>query len=175
MIVEPRRFQDERGFFMETWQASDFIKAGIPGPFLQDNHSSSARGTVRGMHFQRAPHAQGKLVRVVRGAAWDVAVDLRDGSSHFGTWQAMELSAENGLLLYIPPGFAHGFLALEEGTELLYKCTAEYHAASEGGIRWDDPGIGISWPLSEVLVSSKDTALPPFDLRGGYFTIEAPG
>jgi dTDP-4-dehydrorhamnose 3,5-epimerase len=155
---------------METWKASDFIKAGICGPFVQDNHSRSAKGTVRGLHYQKTPHAQGKLVRVIRGAAWDVAVDLREGSAHYGRWQAVELTAENGLQLYIPPDFAHGFLALEENTELLYRCTAEYDAASEGGIRWDDPALGISWPMQEVRVSEKDSHLGSFRDIGQVLT-----
>jgi len=147
---------------METYKESDFTAAGIPGPFVQDNHSRSSRGTLRGLHFQKAPYAQGKLVRVTRGAVWDVAVDLRPGSVTFGKWFGIELSETNKILLWIPPGFAHGFVALEDNTELQYKCTAEYHAPSDGGIRWDDPDIGIPWPDLGIpyILSEKDKKLP---------------
>ena len=146
-----------------------FRAAGIVGPFVQDNHSVSSPGTVRGLHFQREPHAQGKLVRVTRGRVWDVAVDLRMGSRSFGKWEGIELSAANRLMFWIPVGFAHGFVALEEGTELQYKCTDEYAPGSEGGIRWDDGGLAIDWPLREAHVSEKDAALPSFDPNGGYY------
>jgi dTDP-4-dehydrorhamnose 3,5-epimerase len=162
VIIEPRAFPDERGFFMESYKQSDFEKAGILGPFVQDNHSRSKRGVLRGLHFQRPPYAQGKLVRVSRGRAWDVAVDLRGGSPTFGKYFALELSESNRLMLWIPAGFAHGFLALEDDTELQYKCTAEYNAASDGGLRWNDPDIAIAWPDIGIppLVSAKDAALP---------------
>lgn len=162
VIIEPRAFPDERGFFMESYKQSDFEKAGILGPFVQDNHSRSKRGVLRGLHFQRPPHAQGKLVRVSRGCAWDVAVDLREGSLTFGKYFALELSESNRLMFWIPAGFAHGFLALEDDTELQYKCTAEYNAASDGGLRWNDPDIAIAWPDIGIppLVSAKDAALP---------------
>ncbi|MBN1242930.1 MAG: dTDP-4-dehydrorhamnose 3,5-epimerase [Spirochaetales bacterium] len=169
IIVEPRAFPDERGFFMETYKDSEFARAGIVGPFVQDNHSMSARGVLRGLHFQRAPHAQGKLVRVVAGRVWDVAVDLRQGSPTFGAWRGIELSAENRLQFWIPAGFAHGFVALEDGSELLYKCSAEYHGPSESGIRWDDPILGIGWPLRDVTISGKDSVLPGFDPESRYF------
>ena len=160
IIVEPRVFPDDRGFFFESHKQSDFVESGIPGPFVQDNHSSSSRGVLRGLHFQTEPHAQGKLVRVTRGKLWDVAVDIRKGSSTFGKWQGIELSEANRCMFYIPPGFAHGFIALEDETELQYKCTAEYNAQADGGIRWDDPEIGIKWPITDVLVSPKDEELP---------------
>jgi dTDP-4-dehydrorhamnose 3,5-epimerase len=162
VIIEPRAFPDERGFFMESYKQSDFEKAGILGPFVQDNHSRSKRGVLRGLHFQRPPYAQGKLVRVSRGRAWDVAVDLRKGSPTFGKYFALELSESNRLMFWIPAGFAHGFLALEDDTELQYKCTAEYNAASDGGLRWNDPDIAIAWPDIGIppLVSAKDAALP---------------
>ena len=160
VVVTPRVFPDGRGFFIETYKEADFRKAGIDGRFVQDNHSRSSRGTLRGLHFQRAPHAQGKLVRATRGRLWDVAVDLRPGSPTYGKWHGLELSEENRIMFYIPAGFAHGFLALEDGTELQYKCTAEYNAASDGGLRWDDPDLAIAWPISDVLVSAKDAALP---------------
>jgi len=162
VIIEPRAFPDERGFFMESYKQSDFEKAGIVGPFVQDNHSRSKRGVLRGLHFQRPPNAQGKLVRVSRGHAWDVAVDLRKGSPTFGKYFALELSESNRLMFWIPASFAHGFLALEDDTELQYKCTAEYNAASDGGLRWNDPDIAIAWPDIGIpyLVSAKDAALP---------------
>jgi len=162
VIIEPRAFPDERGYFMESYKQSDFEKAGILGPFVQDNHSRSRRGVLRGLHFQRPPYAQGKLVRVSRGRAWDVAVDLRGGSPTFGKYFALELSEFNRLMFWIPAGFAHGFLALEDDTELQYKCTAEYNAASDGGLRWNDPDIAIAWPDIGIpyLVSAKDAALP---------------
>jgi len=162
LVIEPKVFADERGFFMESFKASDFAAFGITQDFVQDNHSKSRKGVIRGLHFQRAPYAQGKLVRVTRGRAWDVAVDLRKGSLTFGTWYAVELSADNHLLFWIPEGFAHGFLALEDDTELLYKCTAEYNQTSDGGIRWDDPDIDVAWPQIGVppLLSTKDAVLP---------------
>ena len=162
LVIEPKVFADERGFFMESFKASDFAAFGIAHDFVQDNHSKSRKGVIRGLHFQRAPYAQGKLVRVTRGRAWDVAVDLRKGSPTFGIWCAVELSADNHLLFWIPEGFAHGFLALEEETELLYKCTAEYHQASDAGICWNDPDIAIEWPDSGAapILSAKDAALP---------------
>jgi len=162
VVVEPRVFTDDRGYFFESFKESEYKRAGIVGPFVQDNHSQSTRGVIRGLHFQRAPHAQGKLVRVVVGAAWDVVVDLRPGSATYGRWFGLELSAENRKMLYVPPGFAHGFLTLTEVAEFLYKCTAEYHRESEGGIRWDDPELAIEWPRLDVpfTVSEKDAALP---------------
>ena len=160
VIIEPRVYADDRGFFMESFKASDFAAAGIPGPFVQDNHSRSRRGTLRGLHFQREPYAQGKLVRVTRGAVWDVAVDLRPGSPSFAKWYGLELSERNHLMFWIPAGFAHGFVALEDDSELQYKCTAEYHAPSDGGIRWNDPDLAITWPIKDVLISPKDATLP---------------
>ena len=160
LIIEPRVYTDDRGFFMESFKASDFAAAGIPGPFVQDNHSRSRRGTLRGLHFQREPYAQGKLVRVTRGAVWDVAVDLRPGSPSFAKWYGLELSERNHLMFWIPAGFAHGFVALEDDSELQYKCTAEYHAPSDGGIRWNDPDLAITWPIKDVLISPKDATLP---------------
>ncbi|ORC34626.1 dTDP-4-dehydrorhamnose 3,5-epimerase [Marispirochaeta aestuarii] len=160
IIIEPRVFPDDRGFFLETFKESDFTPAGISGPFVQDNHSRSSRGVLRGLHFQKEPHAQGKLVRVSRGVAWDVAVDLRNSSPAYGKWTALELSEDNQRMVYIPPGFAHGFLALEDDTELQYKCTAEYKGDADAGVRWDDPDIAIDWPFTDVIVSEKDMSLP---------------
>lgn len=171
MLVQPRSFPDGRGFFLESYKQSEFAQAGIPGPFVQDNHSCSAVGVVRGLHFQRAPHAQGKLVRVSRGRVWDVAVDLRSGSKTFGRWYGLELSAQNMSMLWIPAGFAHGFVSMEDGSELQYKCTAEYHGPSEGGILWNSPALGIAWPDCgvEPILSDKDRALPAFSSSCSYF------
>jgi dTDP-4-dehydrorhamnose 3,5-epimerase len=160
VIAEPRVFRDERGFFTESYKESEFAAAGIDHRFVQDNLSRSAKGVLRGLHFQREPRSQGKLVRVTRGRAWDVAVDLRPDSATYREWFGLELSEENGTILFIPRGFAHGFLSLEEGTELQYKCTAEYDASSDGGLRWNDEDLAIAWPSIDVFVSPKDAALP---------------
>lgn len=158
MVFEPRVFTDERGAFFESFNEARFREAtGFTGRFVQDNHSISHKGVLRGLHYQLPPHAQGKLVRVVAGAAFDVAVDIRKGSPTFGRWAGVELSAANRKQFWIPEGFAHGFLALEEGTEFLYKTTDFWNAASERSIRWDDPEIGVEWPLEgDPVVSGKD-------------------
>jgi dTDP-4-dehydrorhamnose 3,5-epimerase len=170
VIVEPAVFSDDRGWFMESFNEPRFHAAladlGLPVPraFVQDNHSCSQRGVLRGLHFQRAPHAQGKLVRVVQGAAFDVAVDIRPGSSSFGQWFGVELNAHNRRQLWIPEGFAHGFLALQDDTHFLYKTTDVYAKDCEGAIRYDDADIGIAWPvldgLSDYRVAPKDAAAP---------------
>jgi dTDP-4-dehydrorhamnose 3,5-epimerase len=152
VLVEPRIFIDERGSFLESYKESEFRANGIDERFVQDNHSRSARGVLRGLHFQPTPHEQGKLVRVIEGSVWDVAVDLRKGSRSYLKWFGLELSAQNNLSFYIPPGFAHGFVTISNTSQLQYKCTAEYDKASERGIRWDDPRIGIEWPIKNVLV-----------------------
>ena len=165
VLVEPRRFDDDRGWFAETYKQSVFAQAGIELPFVQDNHSCSAAGTVRGLHYQLDPHAQGKLVRVVRGKVWDVAVDIRRSSPTYRQWLGYELDAETGRMLYIPPGCAHGFVALKDETHLVYKCTAEYHSASERSIRYDDPDLNIDWPRAtgrEYSLSAKDAGAPRF-------------
>jgi dTDP-4-dehydrorhamnose 3,5-epimerase len=146
LVVEPRVFGDDRGFFFESWNARSFAEAGIPATFVQDNHSRSARGVLRGLHYQ-VVQPQGKLVRVVRGSVFDVAVDIRRSSPTFGRWVGVELSADNRRMLWVPPGFAHGFLSLEDGTEFLYKCTNFYAPDHERTILWSDPQIGIDWPL----------------------------
>lgn len=160
LVLEPRVFEDDRGAFFESFNLARFREAtGLDVDFVQDNHSISRRNVLRGLHYQAAPHAQGKLVRVVRGAAWDVAVDIRDGSETYGKWAAVELSTANRKQFWIPEGFAHGFLALEDGTEFLYKTTAYWHGASERSIRWDDPTIGVKWPLTGApVLSEKDAA-----------------
>ena len=158
VLIEPRVFGDSRGFFMETWQAEKFAAAGIDDLFVQDNHSCSAQGILRGLHYQ-LNQPQGKLVRVVRGAVYDVAVDLRRSSPTFGQWVGEILSAENKAMLWVPPGFAHGFYVLSETAEFVYKCTALYLPGDERAIRWDDPGLGIAWPLVDgqpPLLSEKD-------------------
>lgn len=160
VIIQPRVFPDGRGYFLETFKRSEYGAAGIGGPFLQSNHSSSAKGVVRGLHYQLPPHDQGKLVRVVKGASWDVAVDIRQGSPTFGKWFGIELSEANHTMFWVPGGFAHGFMALEDETHLLYQCSAEYHKPAECGIRWDDPVLGIAWPVAGGQVSVKDTLLP---------------
>ncbi len=159
LIVEPRVFGDDRGFFFESWNASTFAAAGVEATFVQDNHSKSQRGVLRGLHYQN-PEPQGKLVRVVAGAVYDVAVDVRRTSPHFGHWFGVELSAANKRMLWVPEGFAHGFLALENGTEFLYKCTRLYRPEHEQAVRWDDPAIGIEWPLADIQPSqsAKDAA-----------------
>lgn len=160
--IRPKRFQDERGFFSEVWNAAAFRDAGIDTDFVQDNHSRSARGVLRGLHYQLPPVPQAKLVRVSRGRIFDVAVDIRRSSPTFGQWTGVELSAEDWNQLLVPAGFAHGFLALEDGTEVQYKVSAAYSPAHDRGIRPDDPAIGIDWPLptEECILSAKDRAAP---------------
>ena len=162
VIVKPKVFGDERGFFMETYKKSDFERAGIDTDFVQDNHSKSIKGVLRGLHFQVQPKAQGKLVRCIRGKIFDVAVDIRKGSPTFGKWVGVELSEENKLMLWIPKGFAHGFLTLSEEAEIIYKVSgSEYSPVHDRSIRWNDPDIGISWPLEgEPILSEKDRTAP---------------
>ena len=170
VVVEPAVFRDERGWFMESWNGPRFEaglrELGLPPPrgFVQDNHSCSRAGVLRGLHYQLPPQPQGKLVRVVQGSAFDVAVDIRRGSSHFGRWVGVELSASNGHQLWIPEGFAHGFLALEDDTQFLYKTTNPYARDCERSIAWNDPAIAIDWPLHRVggtpVVAAKDAAAP---------------
>jgi len=160
VLVKPRVFADARGFFVESYKKSDFIKAGITAEFVQDNHSKSSKGVLRGLHYQRGAAAQGKLVRCTAGAIMDVAVDVRKASPTFGKWVAVELNAQNAHMLYIPPGFAHGFLVLSESAEIMYKCTAEYVPAADIGIIWNDPDIAVTWGIEEPILSPKDAALP---------------
>lgn len=155
LVLEPKVFGDARGFFMETWQAARYREAGLPEHFVQDNHSRSRRGVLRGLHYQLV-QPQGKLVSVTRGAVFDVAVDIRRGSPAFGRWFGCVLDDVTHRQLYVPPGLAHGFCVLSEEADFFYKCTDYYHPASERGIAWDDPDIGIAWPLSDVALSSKD-------------------
>ncbi len=160
VLIEPKVFGDDRGFFLESWNRRVFAENNLDLAFVQDNHSRSAKGVLRGLHYQRVT-PQGKLVRVTAGAVFDVAVDIRRSSPHFGRWVGYELSDTNKRMLYVPPGFAHGFMVISETADFLYKCTALYDAASDCGVRWDDPVIGIDWPLSErPQLSSKDAAAP---------------
>lgn len=163
MLVVPDVYADDRGYFFESWSEAKYRDAGLPTGFVQDNESLSCRGVVRGLHYQAPPFAQGKLVRVVRGRVLDVAVDIRAGSPTYGKHVAVELSETDHRELWIPAGFAHGFMALEDDTVFVYKISGgAYDKASERGIRWDDPDIGIAWPLADIepIVSEKDAALP---------------
>ena len=160
ILIEPRRSGDARGFFMETYKRSDFSAGGIREAFVQDNYSRSARGVLRGLHYQKAPQAQGKLVMVVQGAVFDVAVDIRPDSPTFGRWVGVTLDAAEPRLLYISPGFAHGFCVLSETADFSYKVTAEYAPQLDSGILWNDPVIGIEWPIRNPTLSAKDAALP---------------
>jgi dTDP-4-dehydrorhamnose 3,5-epimerase len=159
LLIEPRVFADDRGCFTEMFQAARYLGAGIGGPFVQDNFSRSIKGTLRGLHFQE-PHPQGKLVQVLRGAVFDVAVDIRRGSPNFGKWFGIELSDADFKQLWIPPGFAHGFCVLSDGADFVYKCTAPYVPEADRGLCWNDPDIDIRWPISEPLLSPKDARAP---------------
>ena len=160
ILVQPRVFPDARGFFLETYKYSDFAAHGITETFVQDNHSRSARGVLRGLHYQNPPGAQGKLVRAARGAIFDVAVDIRPDSATFGQWVGEILSDENHHMLYIPPGFAHGFLTLSDVADVSYKATAEYAPELDSGVIWNDPTIAIQWLAQTPILSPKDAALP---------------
>lgn len=164
LLIEPRVFGDVRGFFMETWQEARYREIDIPERFVQDNHSRSRRGVLRGLHYQLV-QPQGKLVWVTRGAVFDVAVDIRRGSPHFGCWYGCVLDDVDHRQLYIPPGFAHGFCVVSEEADFFYKCTDYYHPASERGIAWDDREIGIQWPLQEVSLSAKDQQNPRLSVQ----------
>lgn len=172
IVVDVRRYDDSRGYFMETYKRPDFVAGGITCDFVQDNQSASTRGVLRGLHFQ-IEHPQSKLVRVLSGEVFDVAVDLRPGSATYGEWEGVALSAENRRQLFIPRGFAHGFLVLSQTAEFCYKCDDVYHPNDEGGIMWDDPTIGVEWPPlpgddafdpAKVILSDKDKAHPPFSI-----------
>jgi len=159
ILIEPVVFTDERGFFIETFKASDFKANNISYEFVQDNHSKSRKGVLRGLHYQLKPMEQGKLVRCIKGKIWDVAVDIRKGSPWYRKWVGVELSEENKLMLWIPPGFAHGFVALEDA-EVIYKCTKEYAPQYDRGIIWNDPELAIHWPIKNPILSLKDANLP---------------
>jgi dTDP-4-dehydrorhamnose 3,5-epimerase len=168
VIIEPTVFGDHRGFFMESYSKKDFLKLGLDMEFVQDNHSKSKKGVLRGLHFQ-TKHSQGKLVRVIKGSVWDVAVDLRGKSPTFGKWYGVLLTEENKRMFYVPEGFAHGFVTLEDDTEFQYKCTDFYYPEYDAGVKWDDSDIGIEWPFEEfnlkkeeILLSEKDKVQPEF-------------
>lgn len=164
IIVEPTAYGDSRGYFMETYQKEDFVKGGITVDFVQDNQSMSTKGVLRGLHFQKQ-FSQSKLVRCIRGEVFDVAVDLREGSPTFGKWEGIILSAENKRQFFIPKNFAHGFLVLSDEAEFVYKVDDFYHPNDEGGLMWNDPDIGIDWPITEdmtINLSDKDKIHPPF-------------
>ena len=160
ILVKPETGSDGRGIFSEIYKSSVFKRAGIKDIFVQENRSVSKKGVLRGLHYQREPFAQAKLVRCGRGRVFDVAVDLRRSSKTFGKWSGVELSAENGLALYIPAGFAHGFLALADGSEVIYKCSKEYAPAFDAGVRWNDPAVSVKWPAKKPRLSQKDKNLP---------------
>lgn len=167
LIIEPNVFGDDRGFFFESWNAQAFTASGLDLIFVQDNHSRSQKGVLRGMHFQN-PGPQGKLVRVTRGAVFDAVVDLRRASPTFGKWTGVTLSAENKRMFWVPEGFAHGFLTLEDDTDFLYKCTAPYAPQHEASLAWNDPQVGIAWPLDgiEPILSAKDAiGVPLADVK----------
>lgn len=166
VLVEPKVFGDERGYFMETYKMPDFVAAGITESFVQDNHSRSTRGVLRGLHYQNPPFAQGKLVRVVRGEVFDVAVDIRRGSPTWGRWVGVVLSEENKKSLYLPPGMAHGFCVLSDVADVVYKTTSVYSAESEAGIIWNDEDLNIDWPVEQPVLSEKDAAFPALKEQG---------
>ncbi len=174
IMVSPKVFADERGFFKELYKQGDFEEAGINATFVQDNVSFSTRGVLRGLHYQLHPQAQGKLVSCLKGKIFDVAVDIRKGSPRYGKWVGVELSEENHQMLYIPVGFAHGFLVLSEEALVLYKCTAEYNPQLEAGIIWDDPQLAIDWPLKRPVLSPKDAVLPPLEEAKNNFVYASP-
>jgi len=161
-IVKPKVFEDERGYFFESYNKEAFLRLGIDQNFVQDNESKSAKGVLRGLHFQKPPFTQGKLVRVMSGSVLDVAVDLRKSSSTFGNWVSVELTQDNKWMYWVPPGFAHGFITLEENTVFFYKCTNVYNKDSEGCIRWNDPKLNINWKIDKPILSDKDNTAPFF-------------
>jgi dTDP-4-dehydrorhamnose 3,5-epimerase len=162
LVIDPKVFGDDRGYFFESYNAEIFKAAGLEIDFMQDNESRSGKGVLRGLHFQEPPFEQGKLVRVARGAVMDVSVDIRKDSPTYGKWAAFELSEQNKRMLWIPPGFAHGFVTLEDDTIFIYKCTKVYNKESENSIRWDDPDLGIDWAVENPIISDKDKVAPLF-------------
>ena len=162
LIIKPDVFKDDRGYFYESYNKERFAKAGLTMDFVQDNESKSAKGVLRGLHFQKPPYAQGKLVRVIKGAVMDVAVDLRKDSPTYGKWESVVLTEENKLQFWIPEGFAHGFVTLEDDTIFAYKCTNVYNKESEGSLLWNDPDINIEWNIENPILSEKDKVSPLF-------------
>ena len=173
-LIKPRVFGDARGFFMETYKRTEFEAAGISGAFVQANHSRSARGVLRGLHYQKSPRAQGKLMTVVTGAIFDVAVDIRAGSPTYGAWVGEVLSGDNHHFLYVPPGFAHGFCVLSESVDLIYQVTDEYSPEHERGILWNDPEVGIEWPIQVPELSARDAVQPRLSEADNNFVYETP-
>jgi dTDP-4-dehydrorhamnose 3,5-epimerase len=169
VLVEPKAFDDGRGFFMETYKRSEFEANGIHDAFVQDNYSHSVCGVLRGLHYQKQPKAQGKLVSVIRGEIFDVAVDIRKGSPTYGRWVGVYLSSRNHRMLYVPVGFAHGFCVFSEQADVIYKVTAEYSSELEGGIRWNDPELGIGWPVQNPILSAADAGLRVLQETGSPF------
>lgn len=163
LIIKPQVFNDERGYFFESFNEDKFKDLGLANAFVQDNESKSQKNVLRGLHFQKPPFAQGKLVRVIKGSVLDVAVDLRSGSPTYGQWEAVELTEENKLMYWIPPGFAHGFVTLEDDTIFSYKCTNVYNKESEGSILWNDSDLNINWNIENPILSEKDLVSPGFD------------
>ena len=163
LLVQPKTFPDNRGEFSELFKQSEFTKNGITKPFVQTNFSISRKGVLRGLHFQADPMAQAKLVYVVSGSAFDVAVDIRKDSPFYGKWISITLSSEKRNMIYIPEGFAHGFLALEDNTKLMYNCTAEYSPEHERGLRWDDPALNIMWPIANPIIADRDAKYPTLE------------
>jgi dTDP-4-dehydrorhamnose 3,5-epimerase len=160
VLVDATQHKDDRGYFMETYKRSEFVANGVTDEFVQDNCSQSVRGTLRGLHYQKHPHAQGKLIMVLKGEIFDVVVDIRRGSPTYAQWVGATLSDQTPQLLYVPVGFAHGFCVLSEAAVVLYKTSDEYAPESDRGIRWDDPRIGIAWPCNDPIISTKDAQLP---------------
>lgn len=162
LLVTAKVFGDDRGSFTEIYKRSDFVKQGIPHLFVQDNYSHSVRGVIRGLHYQKEPAAQAKLVAVIHGEILDVAVDVRKGSPTYGRWVGVVLASKNCQMLYVPRGFAHGFCVLSDAADVVYKVTVEYAPELERGILWNDPELGISWPVEDPILSPNDARLPPF-------------
>jgi dTDP-4-dehydrorhamnose 3,5-epimerase len=171
VLVRPTRHADQRGFFQESYRESEFVEAGIRARFVQDNLARSTRGVLRGLHYQLPPVAQGKLVSVITGKIFDVAVDLRAGSPTFGRWVGVTLTSDVGEMLWIPPGFAHGYVVLTDTADVGYKVTAEYRPQLDRGVLWNDPAIGVQWPVEAPLVSAKDQAQPTLDRCENPFTV----
>ena len=162
LIIKPDVFEDERGYFFESYNQEKFVNSGIDNVFIQDNESKSMKGVLRGLHFQNPPYDQGKLVRVMKGVVIDVAVDIRKNSPTYGQWDSIELTESNKMMYWVPPGMAHGFVTLEDETVFFYKCTNLYNKASEGSIRWNDPDLNINWGISNPIISEKDKIAPFF-------------
>jgi len=171
LLIKPQVFGDDRGFFFELYKYSDFQREGIREHLVQDNYSKSSKGVLRGLHYQKSPKAQGKLVMCLKGKIFDIAVDIRKGSPHYGKWVGIDLTEENKDMLYVPPGFAHGFQVLSETAEVLYKCTSEYSPTDDRGIIWNDQDINIAWPLGKPILSGKDKAHPRLQDADNNFEI----